>query len=93
MLALLTDHGEPALGAGAAAQLGETPLPNLCQAVLGRQSGQDCRTQKAEPGRSIIEGFLEKEEAFELGLKERETLTRLGWTGISNKKCRAIGRF
>lgn len=50
MLALLTGHGEPALGAGAAAQLGETPLPNLCQAVLGRQNGQDCRTQKAEPG-------------------------------------------
>lgn len=42
------------------------------------------------------EGFLEEEEAFELGLKEREreALMRLGWrTGIPRQNGRAVGRF
>lgn len=50
------------------------------------------REAEERPRGSIGEGFLEKEETFKLGLKERETLTRLGWkTGISNQKGRAVG--
>lgn len=49
------------------------------------------REAEERPRGSIGEGFLEK-ETFESGLKERETLTRLGRrTGTSNQKGRAIG--